>query len=468
VPNKYSLILVSVTFAGCTGGKSGRSADLPRSAPPPPPPALSRFSAPLEYDFTPVLRVVERAVPTHFGSLDSVKAVPGDDRRHYAFEADRGPFTAYADGNLIHLRATVAYAARGFYKPVIGPTVSGGCGGGAPESRPRLLIEVATPLTLTADWRLESRAALVTVEPASATQRDRCDVTMLHHDVTPRVIESARAGITAHLADIDRRVSNVNLRQRFTALWALLAKPIRLRPDVWLELNPVRLAIGSVSGNVHVLTIPVTLAARPAVVTMDSAPSPPLPDLPPLGRDSSMQGFHITLDGQIDYATASRAVDAALEGKALTTAGRTLTVTSAVVTAADRGRLNLALTFTGSARGMLRFIGTPVYDSTSNEIAFPDLDYELRTNDSMINAYAWLRSDALRATLRSRAHVPVAGALEQGRALLLSGLNRHVGDAMDLSARVRSVAVNGVYVTRDNIVVRAEATGRAGVAVHQR
>jgi hypothetical protein len=62
----------------------------------------------------------------------------------------------------------------------------------------------------------------------------------------------------------------------------------------------------------------------------------------------------------------------------------------------------------------------------------------------------------------------VAGALEQGRALLLSGLNRHVGDAIDLSARVRSVAVNGVYVTRDNIVVRAEATGRAGVAVHQR
>jgi hypothetical protein len=33
---------------------------------------------------------------------------------------------------------------------------------------------------------------------------------------------------------------------------------------------------------------------------------------------------------------------------------------------------------------------------------------------------------------------------------------------------VDSVAVKGLYVTRDALVVRAEATGQAGVAVKQR
>src|SRR5258707_824506 len=73
-------------------------------APAPAPAEVSRFSVPLEYDFSAVLRLVEQIVPTKFGSMDSVKIVGDDARKHYAFEAIRGPFTAFADGNLLHLR----------------------------------------------------------------------------------------------------------------------------------------------------------------------------------------------------------------------------------------------------------------------------------------------------------------------------------------------------------------------------
>ena len=62
----------------------------------------------------------------------------------------------------------------------------------------------------------------------------------------------------------------------------------------------------------------------------------------------------------------------------------------------------------------------------------------------------------------------MASALERGRALLLEGLNRTIGDAVTLSATVDSVAVRGLFVTRDGVLVRAEATGRAGVSVKQR
>ena len=44
--------------------------------------------------------------------MDTVRTVNGDDRPHYAFEATRGPFTAFASGREMHLRATFAYRAR--------------------------------------------------------------------------------------------------------------------------------------------------------------------------------------------------------------------------------------------------------------------------------------------------------------------------------------------------------------------
>jgi len=454
-------------LAGCTRPPASAAPDLPEGAPPPPAAELSRFSAPLSYDFTAVLKVVDRAVPMKFGSLDSVKTVPNDDRRHYAFEAEREPFVAYAEGDLLHLRATLAYAARGYYKPPLAPTMSGGCGGKR-EERPRILLELATPLTLTSDWHLKSKAALVTVEPASKEQRDRCDVTFLHHDVTDRVLDAARSGITSQLANIDQRVANVDLRERFNGLWKLLARPIRLADNVWLVLNPSRLAIGRVSGRGHVLTIPVTLEARPEIVTATEEPVIDAGALPPLGRDSAASGFHISIDGDIDYEVASAAVARALVGRSVTQSGRSVTVTNATLSPGAKGKLVLAVAFNGDAKGALRFVGTPTYDSVRREIAMPDLDYDLATNNPLINTYAWLRSDAMRTMFRDKAHLPVDDALDRARSLLTAGLNRKIGDAMTLNASVRSVAVRGLFVTRGGIVVRGDATGKAGVAVRQR
>ena len=426
---------------------------------------MSRFSAPLDYDFTTVLGAVDRAVPRTFGSMDSVRMVGNDSHRHYAFAATRGPFDAFAVGPTVHLRSTLAYSARGFFKPIIGPTISAGCGVGDGDVKPRIRVELSTPLTLREDWHLSSRVALERVAPASSDARDRCDVTILHYDVTERVVDAARSGIRAHLSDIDRRIANVDLRDRFDSWWGTLAKPIRLTDGVWLALRPRRLSIGNVSGHEHVLTIPVTLEASPEIVTSDSEPATDTIPLPPLGRDTTAEGFHVTLDGIVDYAAASEALSDALRGKTVTEAGRTINVTTITVAPVSKGRLALAVNFTGDANGMLRFTGTPVFDPATRTIAVPDLDYDLATDDRLIRMFAWLRSDAMRETFRKKAHVSAEPALAKGRALLLAGLNRQIGDALTLRAVVDTVGVTGLYVTRSGIVVRADASGTASVAV---
>jgi hypothetical protein len=220
-----------------------------------------------------------------------------------------------------------------------------------------------------------------------------------------------------------------------------------------------------VTGHEHVLTIPVTLEAHPEIVTAETEPASDTLPLPPLGRDSSARGFHITLDGIVDYDAASAVINQALAGKSVTEAKRTIMVSNVVVTPAARGRLALTVTFTGDARGALRFTGTPKYDSLARLILVPDLDYDLATDDQLIKAFAWIRSDAIRSTFREKARFPVDSALARGKALLLSGLNRRVGDVMTLSATVDAVGVRGLYVTREGIIVRADASGTAGVAV---
>ena len=459
------MLLLPALLACTRETPAARTEAYSYGAPAPSAPALSRFSVPLEYDVTAVLRLVDSIVPKTFGSMKDIRSVNGDSRKRYAFEATRGRFTAFASGREMHLRATFAYRARGYYKPPIGPTLSAGCG--SATERPRIVVELATPLTLEPDWHLATRARLVTIRPASTQDRDRCDVSFLDIDVTDRVLGAARSALAGKLPDIDRKVNTVDLTGRATGWWELLNRPIRLTEGVWLSLHPEQLRMGSVRGEAKVLTVPVTLDARPRIVT-GTEPQEGRPPLPPLAKDSVGEGFRIEMDGLVDYGTASREVTEALAGRSFTRAGRSVTVKDVSVRPAPRGRLLLAVAFAGDASGRLQLIGTPRYRAAEAIVDVPDLDFDLDTDSKLVSAYAWLRSDELRTTIREKAHVSVQPALDKGRELLLSGLNRKLGDAVTLSATVDSVAVKGLYVTRDALMVRAEATGQARVAVNQR
>jgi hypothetical protein len=455
-------------WAGCRDSKhSSTPADL---ASEPALPALavipSRFDVPLQYDFTPVLRIIEQAVPTTFGSLDSIRVVGIDSSKRYAYTATRGPFVATAEGQTVRMRATLSYAARGYYKPPIGPTLSAGCG--SDDARPRITVELSAPITLSSNWHLQSKASLTRLEPASDSARDRCEVSIIKYDVTNRVIEAARAALTKQLPGIDRKVARVDLTRLATGWWQTLNRPIRLADSVWLVLQPRQLRLGSVTGQGHELIVRAGLDALPQIVT-GVMPKDSAPPLPPLARDDSVSsGFQVSLDGLVDYDAATRGVTAGLVGKRFTKGGRTVVVHRTDVAPLGAGKLLLTMQFEGDTDGRLRFIGTPRYDARRKIMTVPDLEFDLDTDDRLVGAYAWLRSDAVRDQLRSMATISIQPALDRGEALLLKGLNRKLGDAVTLSASVDSVAVRGVYVTRAGLLVRAAAFGDAGMKVKQR
>ncbi len=428
-------------------------------------PVLSTFQAPLAYDFTPILAVVERAVPKTFGSLDSVRQVGDDKRKHYAFVATRDTFTTFMRGQLVHLRTTISYRAKGYYKPPIGPTIGAGCGND--QEQPKIQIELVTPITLNRNWHLRSESRLEQLAPASDQPSDRCVVSILKYDVTSRVIDAAQKAISAHLPDIDSKIAKIDLTQRASGWWDLLNRPIRLRDRLWLQLQPRQFRLGTVTGSAHTLTVQAGLDAFPKIVTGDEPKTIPRP-LPTLAKDTTKGGFQIALDGIVDFATATKAVNDALRGKSVTQATQTVTVKSVAVGPLSGGRIVLSVTFTGDANGALRFIGTPRLDAGHDHILVPDLDYDLQTNNDLINAFSRLRSDAFRELFREKATVPISSALQQGKSLLVEGLNRTIGDVMTISARVDSVAAIGLRVTRNGITVRAGAYGTASVSVKQK
>jgi len=433
-------------------------------APPPPPAIPSNVEVPIAYDFTPLLQLVEDSVPRTFGSMEERLVVAGDKRKRFAYLAERGKFTAFMRDSLLHLRTRVAYRARAWYDPPIGPTLSASCGNRG--QRPEIDLELVSPIRIDSAWRIRSQARLVRFEPVPGS---RCviDIARIARvSVTGYVTDAARKLVESNVYQVDSLVRSVDFASTVAEWWRVLAQPIPLREGVWLDLRPRELRLGRITGTGRTLTVEAGLDALPRLV-MGPKPEVPTSPLPPLGRDRPGSGFVVVVDGEVDWPAASQIISTAVRGETVRRIGKQIHITSAAASPTNDGRMALDVGFAGEAEGHVRFVGRPELDVERAMIVVADLDYDVTTGDPLVRFANWLKGRELRALLRDRARVPVVPALVQGRELLEQGLNRTF-DGVSTSARVDSVAVSGIFVTRGGLLVRVGAAGKARVVIREK
>ena len=145
------------------------------------------------------------------GSMDSVHEVPNDSRRHYAYRRHaravrrvrrRRRAPSRVDGGVF--RARLLQADR---RPDAERRLRKRRREAAARDRPLDANRVSPRIGGSSHTSRSTR-----VEPATTERRDHCDVSILHRDVTERVVAAARTGLTRHLADIDQRIDGVDLR----------------------------------------------------------------------------------------------------------------------------------------------------------------------------------------------------------------------------------------------------------------
>ncbi|HET9981964.1 MAG TPA: DUF4403 family protein [Longimicrobiales bacterium] len=461
-----ALAALVAILAGCN---RGQELDAPAPAitedvdslPPLPP---STIEAPVTYDLAPVVAELERAVPRRLGDINERRPVPSNSRAHFAFAAEREPFRVALSGRTARMEATIHYMGRGWYNPPLAPEVSGSCG--TDGERPRARVEVATSLSLTPAWQLRGRTAVGRVEPFSEEPRDQCKVTFLKVDVTDKVVGAARKALEDNRRVVDRKIAAVDLRSRFEEWWAALQRPIHLSDSLWLQLNPRAVHVDSIAGRGTMLVARIGLEASPRVLT-GPRPEPGRSPLPPLGEHRGAEGFHVLAEGVLDYPVASGLVTRELKGRRVEYGGRSARIRDVKVYGIGGGRLAMAVTFSGDVAGRIYFVGTPRYDAARDELYVPDLDFDVASQNVLVNQLEWLKSVGLGDVLRERARWPTAGLIRRGTEELLKGLNREIAPGVRLSGVVSDTRVLGVHASRRALLVRAEVVGRARMDIRK-
>ncbi len=425
---------------------------------------VSIVDAPISYALEPALTALEQAVPTRFGSLDKRIQIQSNKRQQVAFVATRTPFAVTFDGEKLTLTTTVSYTGRGWYKPVIGPTLSASCG--TDDSPPRLHVVLTTDIGLNPAWILESHTRVTSLRPASDSDRDACRVTFLKVDVTEQVVRAVRPLLASKLPALDRKIAAFDVRKRVAKWYGIMQRPIRVRDSLWLDLAPEQLRLGNFSLRDSALVATVRLYAHPRLIAGPQPldPKSPLPPLSPALKEVG-DSARIRIEGLLPYDVATATLSREIVGRKFRRFGRSVRIDSLVVSPLDDGRVVLAVRVSGDISGTAYLVGTPQLDQVTRALIVPDLDFDVSTSNALVQGLAWLRKGDMVAQLRKQARFPLDTILEETRAKVEDALNRDLTDGVELSGTVRTGKLIGVLVHPRWLVVQAEAAGTLALDV---
>ena len=427
---------------------SGCQTPPPVVAPQEPPKAeLSYLNIAVNIPLAPIQQRAEQEVPRTAGvdpfqyRMDGGAAAPacGIDG---GYSITRAPLAMTGAGEAVVTTIDLNYWLKGQKQiPCPGPVTAGSCGTDGEQPR-TASVSVSTAISILPDLTTQVQSTVGPVVPGN-----RCVLHPLDLDVTDSVVAGFDGALKKILPAVDKRLAAaLDLRKRTEAAWARMSEPTELRPNVWLALNPEGLGVVPVSASEGQLHTGIQLRLRPVVTAGKKPASNPKP-FPLANAATPADTFRLQIPVDVQQSFVQARLDQALEldkgGKTLDMSGHSVTITGADVYG-EGSKVVIKLTFTGDLTGTAFLTGTPYYNSDTRQLSFPDLDYTLDTNQTLLSMANWFAQSQIRDRLREKFTVDMTQPIERMKQGLESVLNRRRGN-VQLHGVVEQLDLVGVY-----------------------
>jgi hypothetical protein len=295
------------------------------------------------------------------------------------------------------------------------------------------------------------------------------------HHITDLIKNGLRPKMDSH-----HKPFGIHLMFSFKDIWAKIQEPIYLDKDIWLLIRPQTLSMGNARSDPrNPLTAHTVLetTANPEVIF---GPKPSATAVPmPLFRNyqPGPPTFQAVSDTRISYKEVNeRFKDPRMKliGMSLKGTGQNVTLdglrmygSGGQVVVEVKLHYEPMIINLGSKPAKLTVYlkGTPRYLPKQQAFDLPDLDYDVKSSDLMVQMADMLFRGDFRNQLRKIAKLPIGPKMDELKAKIDLALNRPLGHFVKLRADVTSFKVLDGFADNEGIVIRVSIQGAAALDV---
>ncbi len=428
---------------------------------------VSEINVPIQVNLKPVYAMAEKSVDTLFTSPNYPNdwVYDGCDTR-YKYSFRRSPLQMKAAGNSMTLGFTGYYRIIGSTRAcVAGVAISpwtSPCRCGFSEPERRVNVSFTNTVTFQPDYKI--KLAIKRNEPQAL---DKCEVCFWGQDITKQVLNGLKTELDASKAELDKNYGTVDLKSKFQQVWDQLNKVYDLYGMGWLQINPQRLRINSISAKNDSLNVFLGLSARPVISFEKPAEqSSWLPNITDIG---TRPGFNIFLDAVLNYDSLSNLLNAQASGKSFDfnkgPVKKKFVIKKCKLYGANSEKLIIKVEFGGTDDGVLYLTGKPVYDHSKKMLEITNIDFDIKSKDALLKAADWLFNKRITSEISKYARYDLTEYIEMAKTNINQQLNHEWMKGIRSSGNIADIKLIGIYPMDKQLVIRSNCHGTLAVQV---
>ena len=271
------------------------------------------------------------------------------------------------------------------------------------------------------------------------------------------------------------------LKSRMKALWAKMESPIRMDKDLWLLIHPKSLSVGKMrtdlkqASTMHAV---LEMVASPEILfgAMPMTTPVPMPPLKPFqpgpGIFQAMTNTHINYEDANRYFRDPRMniIGKVLPGtgeRKLTIMGLRVYGSGGKVIVEVKLHYNPPVITLDSKHGYLTLYlrGTPRYLPKRRVFDMPDLEYDIKSNDLLLQVADFIFKSDFKDQLRRIVIFHVGSKMDILKDKMNKKLNRALGRLAHIRTQVNSFEVLDGYADNKGLEARVSLKGTATLEV---
>jgi hypothetical protein len=295
-------------------------------------------------------------------------------------------------------------------------------------------------------------------------------------DVFQHISNLFKGGIKQIMPDL-RGLPGLSMDSHITDFWEKIQEPIFLEKDTWLLIRPATLSIGMMrtdlkrASTIHTV---LEMTAKPEII-FGAKPLTTPKGMPPLQPFKPGPGiFEAMTNTRISWEEATRyLLDPRLKlvGKVFPGTGDRKVTLQGFRFSGSGGKAMikvklhynpLVINLGGKPADLTLYLrGTPRYLPKQRVFDFPDLDYDIKSGDLVVQVADWLNKSDFTKRLRRYLKIPIGPKMDEFKARMNKVLNRRLSPFTRLNTQVNSFKVLGAFADNEGFEVRLSVQGTA-------
>lgn len=329
----------------------------------------------------------------------------------------------------------------------------------------RLVFE--TTVDIGEDWSLQPKTKFVSFEWLSEVKTLGGLIDL--KKIVERRLQRQMPEVLQNLDDTIH--TKVRLDRAMSRIWRNIQKPMiinRKEELVWLKIKPIRFEMGRIttdSGNLliqgRLSATTETLVGDKPVYTVDST-------LPPLVKRRVLPNdTYLYLLSEIPYQDLKEVIGRALNGKVFDLPGHKIKIKNIDLWGCGPN-LVLRLGVSGDVKGDIYFQGTPHYEPDSQRIAIQNFDFEMSTQETLLESADWLLHSTFKEQIQNTLSIPIAEQIDKIPAAITRGIERgRAGKKMDFTIEQWDFRPQRIWVRASDIATLVIVNAQVRVELEQ-